>query len=784
MNGEPITGSAAVDRLGDFKLRGVLGTGGSGTVYHARWGHRTVALKVLREALLESASERGRFLEEARLLYEINHPAVVKLLGFGELPDGRPYLAMERLEGESLAQRLSRGPLPLDLSLSLLDQLVSAVAALHAQGLIHRDIKPENIYLVGDGQYAVLLDFGIAKSADAPMSTVTREGGVRGTPAYMAPERFFGQPADQRSDIYELALVFYTMVTGCLPWKDSADPESRLNPARPSELGTPLPGETETVLLSALSTRAEARPATVKDFGECIAQAAAKAGATARRCTADMPIPKEALVSPTGPTVVMDADSNSAAHAQTKLASNAKSKPRVTAELGNKVTGPQEPLPPTARKVTGPQPSTETPRRRMTREESLGPITEDIKSHSRQWRMALLGLGGLVVVGALIALVAYFYPKGNSGSEADGKNSKAGGMWARKCFDDGNAGASGQGGADKEKKGAGGSEGATTGKADRSGATTAKGADGAAGAHVVAPKRILELFPIDDTMVAWLSYTKLRKSPFYKAVIKEMKIPKLQLMLSLVENVCSVDLDKQLQWVAVGLSGAASPERVDLLLRGTWNRTTVETCIRSTGQLTDAKVSLTRQGKLTKARFNDTEVWLAWPDDNTFLFSTRKNTSPKWFRQRLAFKNSVWSHPRAKGLAGRLSSRRALWLLGHSSPWLVTKFFDKKKGPRPKGLTLGLILPKDIILDVGFRFKDAASAKEAVANVKESFAEIEKKMGMGSLFAKLEANQSQETLLVKVSLDEKISGVLAKAIKESVQEVEQQQASQKKGKKK
>jgi serine/threonine protein kinase len=248
-------------RLGEFAIAGVLGEGGSGIVYDATWGHRRVALKVLRDELLATPRERERFLAEAALLQAVEHAGVVKVLGTGTLPDGRPYLAMEHLDGESLARRIARGPLELADALALFDQLASAVAALHRRNLVHRDIKPENI-LVTNG-HAVLLDFGIAKPESAAASTTTQEGSVRGTPAYMAPERFFGAPATIATDVYELAVVLYMMLVGRLPWANVDDPSARLNPPRPSELGRAVPAGVETVLAGALSTRAEVRPRSI-----------------------------------------------------------------------------------------------------------------------------------------------------------------------------------------------------------------------------------------------------------------------------------------------------------------------------------------------------------------------------------------------------------------------------------------------------------------------------------------------------------------------------------------
>ena len=247
-------------QLGEFGIHSVLGQGGSGVVYDASWGPRRVALKVLHAELVGTGKERAQFLAEAQRLQQIGHPSVVKVLAVGTLPDGRPYLAMERLAGETLAALIVRGPLALDRALALFGELCSAVGALHDQGLVHRDLKPENVFVTAEGHHAVLLDFGIAKDLAAPASTTTQEGHVRGTPAYMAPERFFGQPAGLATDVYELALVLYAMLAGRLPWLDAADPEARLSPLPLTGLA-PVPEALDIEIRRALSTRAQNRPA-------------------------------------------------------------------------------------------------------------------------------------------------------------------------------------------------------------------------------------------------------------------------------------------------------------------------------------------------------------------------------------------------------------------------------------------------------------------------------------------------------------------------------------------
>ncbi|MBL8620052.1 MAG: protein kinase [Myxococcales bacterium] len=280
---------------------GVLGEGGSATVYDARWGHRSVALKVIRGDL--AGAEARRFLDEAKLLIDMAHPGVVKVLAAGTLPDGRPYLAMEKLPGQTLADRLGDGAIPLAQAIALFDQLCEAVAAMHAAGLIHRDLKPENVMLVqSDGAlHAVLLDFGIAKAMRDGVVTLTETGQVRGTPAYMAPERFFGSPASVATDVYELAVTLFAMLAGRLPWDDTADPDVRLNPSRLAET-VEVPAALDEEVARALSTRAANRPRDVLALRDRVRRAAGLGAPTPTRVTAPFELP----LAPTVPTAAAD----------------------------------------------------------------------------------------------------------------------------------------------------------------------------------------------------------------------------------------------------------------------------------------------------------------------------------------------------------------------------------------------------------------------------------------------------------------------------------------------
>ncbi|WP_394831513.1 serine/threonine protein kinase [Pendulispora rubella] len=242
-----------------YRVGRELGQGGTGVVHEIHrvddQGVEPLAIKVLRPDIDISEREREHFLLEAERMRRVPHSGLVGVLGAGTLVDGRPYLLMPRLRGECLSERLERGPLPPEEAIRIFAKLACAVHAVHAASMIHRDIKPENVFIV-DGN-PVLLDFGIARDMHAARSTTTAEGRIRGTPAYMAPERFFGEPASVASDIYELGVVLYFMLAGHLPWNSGTDVRQRLHPASPRLSGVS-PGLTATVL-EALSTRPEAR---------------------------------------------------------------------------------------------------------------------------------------------------------------------------------------------------------------------------------------------------------------------------------------------------------------------------------------------------------------------------------------------------------------------------------------------------------------------------------------------------------------------------------------------
>jgi serine/threonine protein kinase len=249
-------------RVGPYEIIEPLGAGGMGEVYRAKDTrlNRTVAIKVLSSHLSANAGLKERFEREARAISSLSHSNICALYDIGS-HDGIQFLVMEFLEGESLGQRLAKGPLPIDLALRYAVQIADALDKAHRQGIIHRDLKPGNIMLTKSG--VKLLDFGLAKLQSNTSSPelagvsllateardITSEGTILGTLQYMAPEQLEGRPVDARADIFAFGSVLYEMVTGKKAFtgasqaslisailKDEPAPISKVRPLSPPAL--------------------------------------------------------------------------------------------------------------------------------------------------------------------------------------------------------------------------------------------------------------------------------------------------------------------------------------------------------------------------------------------------------------------------------------------------------------------------------------------------------------------------------------------------------------------
>jgi serine/threonine-protein kinase len=245
--------------VGRYRVVGRIGSGGMATVYagqHTVLRH-SVAIKVLHPEHIANRSMRLRLINEARAVAAIRHPGIVELFDIGKTTDGRTYVVLELLEGESLDERLAAGPMPIDTAVRFGRQIASAVAAAHARGIVHRDLKPQNVFIVPDaevvgGERIKILDFGIAKrtTVETPMPEITATGVVIGTPEYMSPEQCRGDDEiDGRADIYSLGVVLYQMVTGELPFDKSGTEEQLMRHmyASPPKVGCEDPAMDEVI---------------------------------------------------------------------------------------------------------------------------------------------------------------------------------------------------------------------------------------------------------------------------------------------------------------------------------------------------------------------------------------------------------------------------------------------------------------------------------------------------------------------------------------------------------
>lgn len=273
---------------GRYTLRTVIGLGGMACVFEARHEalDKTVAVKVLLPRFAGKDSEgAARFLTEARAASKIKHPGVVELSDFGHTEDGLPYFVMECLDGDPLDVVLAtRGALPVEESVQLIEQVLDVLSVAHDAGVIHRDIKPGNCMLTPDG--LKLLDFGIAQVRETEHANrLTGEGNAIGTPHYMAPEQALGKRVDARADLYTCAVLLFELLCGAPPF-DNATPVTLMArhiteapPPLPAKdiNDTPIPTAVGLAVQRALAKNPDDRYSTAQEFRAALRQKPAAA---------------------------------------------------------------------------------------------------------------------------------------------------------------------------------------------------------------------------------------------------------------------------------------------------------------------------------------------------------------------------------------------------------------------------------------------------------------------------------------------------------------------------
>lgn len=308
---DPLLGTSIA---GKYKIVQLLGEGGMGCVYVGEQlmgsSVRKVAVKTLHRHLSMDPQIRARFTRECGTVAQLEHPNTIQVFDFGTTEDGLLYIVMEFIQGQSVGEILTKeGPMPPERVLRVLEQVCGSLTEAHGHGIVHRDLKPDNVVLcekAGRKDWVEVLDFGIAKrssESDPNEQKLTQQGMVLGTPPYMSPEQFTGQPIGTASDIYSLGVMTYEMLTGRLPFNGNTAWElaSQHMTARPPPLetqpnGALLPPTMRDAIMRALEKAPEARFASAADFYEALrgnsaAVAAPPANAAMGRAKTEMAAP-------------------------------------------------------------------------------------------------------------------------------------------------------------------------------------------------------------------------------------------------------------------------------------------------------------------------------------------------------------------------------------------------------------------------------------------------------------------------------------------------------------
>src|SRR5256714_767720 len=385
-----------------YRLEERIGVGGMGTVYRAArlLIGDSVAIKLMNADFVRD-TEAERFRREAQAAARLKHQNVVGIYDFGVTPDGAIYLVMELVEGESLRQIVKqRGAIEPKAAGEIIRQVCAALDEAHHRHIVHRDIKPDNIIVetTQRGVRVKVLDFGVAKLRDLPVTTLTQTGSIVGTPHYMSPEQCLGEELDQRSDIYSAGVVLYEMLCGVVPFNSPTSTAvivQHVNQPPPSlrEKNPNVSRALERAVLHALEKRREARPQAAAALAEEVA-AALEGRAWSDEITLDTG-PDVSTASSPGPRAAARAGTPGAQLAPTEVL-----------RTPHAVSGPVSPA-------------------RIIR---VSPAPESGASRGRGKSVALVGgavAASILVIAVLVGLIVWFPKGGGSGENAGGANISA-----------------------------------------------------------------------------------------------------------------------------------------------------------------------------------------------------------------------------------------------------------------------------------------------------------------------------------------------------------------------
>lgn len=306
MSSDPLLGQV----IGNYQIEERLGRGGMATVYRARQRNmqRDVAIKIMSAELTDDPQFVARFEREAQVIASLEHPRILPVHDFGHEGD-LFYLVMRLIEGETLYERMLNGPLSPEAAARLIGQIAEALDYAHERGVIHRDLKPNNI-LLDEYDNVYMMDFGLAKLL-AVSSPLTETGMVLGTPAYMAPEQWRGDPVDARTDVYALGVILYEMVCGQPPFESADTPFTLMykhlndTPVPPRAILPSLPEGVDAVILRALAKDPAGRYPTAgalaRAFAAALEGAVPESAAGSSLPSADGPIPLPDKIAPPVP---------------------------------------------------------------------------------------------------------------------------------------------------------------------------------------------------------------------------------------------------------------------------------------------------------------------------------------------------------------------------------------------------------------------------------------------------------------------------------------------------